>query len=115
MRYWHSLKTNYNFGISKQAIRSEDGLSVIPDATLLIILDLDAYDEHDIAWVQMDIREAIETQKIIDFIKKFDGKTIGAISIAPLLLVRAGLLNGNRSWLVSIKKRFLKKDFPKVI
>ena len=36
----------------------------------------------------------IENERIIDFIKKFEGKTIGAISIAPLLLVRAGLLNG---------------------
>lgn len=80
------------FGISKQAIRSEDGLSVIPDATI-DNFDLDAYDSLILPGA-MDIREAIENKKIIDFIKKFDGKTIGAISIAPLLLVRAGLLNG---------------------
>ena len=55
--------------------------------------DLDAYDSLILPGA-MDIREAIENKKIIDFIKKFDGKTIGAISIAPLLLVRAGLLNG---------------------
>ncbi|MEG1758761.1 MAG: glutamine amidotransferase, partial [Oscillospiraceae bacterium] len=30
----------------------------------------------------------------IEFIKLFDGKVIGAISIAPLLLVKAGLLDG---------------------
>ena len=60
------------FGISKQAIRSEDGLSVIPDATI-DNFDLDAYDSLILPGA-MDIREAI--------------------SIAPLLLVRAGLLNG---------------------
>ncbi|MEG1945442.1 MAG: DJ-1/PfpI family protein, partial [Oscillospiraceae bacterium] len=42
----------------------------------------------------IDIREAIEDRKIIEFIKLFDGKVIGAISIAPLLLVKAGLLDG---------------------
>ena len=70
------------FGITREAIRSEDGLSVLPDDTI------------DNLPGAMDIREAIENERIIDFIKKFEGKTIGAISIAPLLLVRAGLLNG---------------------
>lgn len=40
----------------------------------------------------MDIREAIEDDKIISFIKQFEGMPIGAISIAPLLLLKAGLL-----------------------
>ena len=80
------------FGITREAIRSEDGLSVLPDDTI-DNLDLDAYDSLILPGA-MDIREAIENERIIDFIKKFEGKTIGAISIAPLLLVRAGLLNG---------------------
>ena len=77
---------------AKQTIKSEDGLSVLPDDTI-DHLDLDAYDSLILPGA-MDIREAIENERIIDFIKKFEGKTIGAISIAPLLLVRAGLLNG---------------------
>ena len=80
------------FGITREAIRSEDGLSVLPDDTI-DNLDLDAYDSLILPGA-MDIREAIENERIIDFIKKFEGKTIGAISIAPLLLARAGLLNG---------------------
>lgn len=80
------------FGIAKQAIRSEDGLSVLPDDTIDHI-DLDEYDSLILPGA-MDIRESIENEKIIDFIKKFDGKIIGAISIAPLLLVKAGLLSG---------------------
>lgn len=42
----------------------------------------------------MDIREAIEDESILAFIKQFDGMVIGAISIAPLLLFKAGLLEG---------------------
>ena len=80
------------FGIAKQAIRSEEGLSVLPDDTIDHI-DLNEYDSLILPGA-MDIRESIENEKIIDFIKKFDGKIIGAISIAPLLLVKAGLLSG---------------------
>ena len=42
----------------------------------------------------MDIRKAIEDDSILEFIKQFDGMPIGAISIAPLLLLKAGLLDG---------------------
>ena len=52
------------FGISKQAIRSEDGLSVLPDDTI-DNLDLDAYDSLILPGA-MDIREAIENERIID-------------------------------------------------
>ena len=75
------------FGITKQAIRSEDGLSIFPDDTI-DNLDLDAYDSLILPGA-MDIRETIENERIVDFIKKFEKKTIGAISIAPLLLVIA--------------------------
>ena len=99
------------FGISKQAIRSEDGLSVIPDATI-DNFDLDAYDSLILPGA-MDIREAIENKKIIDFIKKFDRKTIGAISIAPLLLVRAGLLNGKPFMAGVNKEEIFEEGFSK--
>lgn len=92
------------FGPSKQRIRSEDGLSVVPDETI-DDLDLDAYDSLILPGA-MDIRESIENEKIIDFVKKFDGKVIGAISIAPLLLVRAGLLDG-KPFMAGINKEEL--------
>ena len=43
----------------------------------------------------MDIREAIEDEAILNFVRKFNDKqtVIGAISIAPLILLKAGLLN----------------------
>ena len=94
------------FGITKQAIRSEDGLSIFPDDTI-DNLDLDAYDSLILPGA-MDIRETIENERIVDFIfiKKFEKKTIGAISIAPLLLVKAGLLNG-KPFMAGINKEEL--------
>ena len=89
------------FGITKQAIRSEDGLSIFPVDNL----DLDAYDSLILPGA-MDIRETIENERIVDFIKKFEKKTIGAISIAPLLLVKAGLLNG-KPFMAGINKEEL--------
>ena len=82
------------FGITKQAIRSEDGLSIFPDDTI-DNLDLDAYDSLILPGA-MDIRETIENERIVDFIKKFEKKTIGAISIAPLLLVKAFMAGINK-------------------
>ena len=73
------------FGITREAIRSGRWVAVgaqSPDETI-DNLDLDAYDSLILPGA-MDIREAIENERIIDFIKKFEGKTIGAISIAPL-------------------------------
>ena len=61
------------FGITKQAIRSEDGLSIFPDDTI-DNLDLDAYDSLILPGA-MDIRETIENERIVDFIKKFEQKT----------------------------------------
>ena len=51
------------FGIAKQPIKSEDGLSVFPDDTI-DHLDLDEYDSLLLPGA-MDIREAIENEKII--------------------------------------------------
>ena len=97
------------FGIAKQPIKSEDGLSVFPDDTI-DHLDLDEYDSLLLPGA-MDIREAIENEKIIDFIRKFAGKTIGAISIAPLLLVRAGFLNGKPLMAGVNKEEVLEEGF----
>lgn len=80
------------FAKSKEPIKSEDGLTVLPDDSIDNV-KLDEYDSLLLPGA-MDIRGSIEDEKIIDFVRKFDGKIIGAISIAPLLLVKAGLLNG---------------------
>lgn len=56
-----------------------------------------------------DIRNTIEDEEIIEFIKKFDGKIIGAISIAPVLLLKAGMLN-NKHFMVGVNKEDLLGD-----
>ena len=80
------------FAKTKEPVKSEEGLTVLPDDSIKNV-NLEEYDSLLLPGA-MDIREAIEDQEIIDFVRKFDGKIIGAISIAPLLLVKAGLLNG---------------------
>lgn len=79
-------------GKDQGAIRSEDGLRVMPDKTIDEV-NVAEYDSLLLPGA-MDIRSAIEDNEVIDFVRKFDGKVIGAISIAPLLLVKAGLLKG---------------------
>lgn len=78
------------FAKTLSPVRSEEGLSVLPEKTI-DQLNLEEYDSLLLPGA-MDIREAIEDNAILGFIKKFDGMPIGAISIAPLLLLKAGML-----------------------
>lgn len=80
------------FAKTLSSVRSEEGLTVLPEKTI-DELSLEEYDSLLLPGA-MDIREAIEDDAILAFIKQFDGMPIGAISIAPLLLLKAGLLDG---------------------
>ena len=80
------------FAKSLAPVRSEEGLTVLPEKTI-DALNPDEYDSLLLPGA-MDIRDAIEDDAILDFIRQFDGLPIGAISIAPLLLLKAGLLGG---------------------
>ena len=80
------------FAKSLSPVRSEEGLTVLPEKTIDELM-LDEYDSLLLPGA-MDIREAIEDEAILGFIKQFEGMPIGAISIAPLLLLKAGLLDG---------------------
>lgn len=80
------------FAESLDPVHSEEGLTVLPEKTIGE-LNLEEYDSLLLPGA-MDIREAIESDAILSFIKQFDGMPTGAISIAPLLLLKAGLLEG---------------------
>ena len=80
------------FAKSLAPVRSEEGLTVLPDKAIDELV-LEEYDSLLLPGA-MDIREAIEDDLTLEFIKQFDGMPIGAISIAPLLLLKAGLLEG---------------------
>jgi len=106
------------FGKCKDAICSEEGLQILPDNTIdeLLIEEFDSLILPGAA----DIREAIEDEYIIEFIRKFKDKIVGAISIAPILLVKAGLLKG-KSFLAGVNKEeileegFSEDDLAKMI
>ena len=94
------------FAKSTKPVKSEEGLTILPDQSI-DMLDLEAYDSL-ILTGSSDIREAIEDASVIEFIKKFDRPEfiIGAISIAPLLLVKAGILKGKK-FMVGVDKEEL--------
>lgn len=87
-----SNKPVHFFAKSLSPVRSEEGLTVLPNISIYE-LNISEYDSLLLPGAA-DIREAIEDNAILDFIRKFDGMPIGAISIAPLLLLKAGLLDG---------------------
>ena len=106
------------FAHTKEAVKSEDGLMVLPNQTISEI-NIDEYDSLILPGA-MDIREAIENEEVIEFIRKFENKTIGAISIAPLMLVKAGLLSG-KPFMAGVNKEeimeegFTEQDLEKMV
>lgn len=82
------------FSKSLEPVLSEEGIRILPDKEI-VELELEEYDSLILTGAE-DIREVIEDKEIIDFIKKFEGLIIGAISIAPIILFKAGLLKNKR-------------------
>lgn len=99
------------FAKTLDPVKSEEGLTLIPDKTIFEI-NPGEYDSLLLTG-SADIRETIEDGNIMDFIKKFSGDSfiIGAISIAPLLLVRAGILGGKRFMTGVNKEQVLEEGF----
>ena len=88
-------------------VRSEEGLTVLPETSIdnLIITDYDSL----LLPGAMDIREIIHDESILAFIKEFNGMPIGAISIAPLLLLNAGLLDG-KPFMAGVNREELEEE-----
>ncbi len=80
------------FAKTRAPVKSEEGLSVLPDMAISE-LRIEDYDSLLLTGA-LNIRAAIEDEAILAFIRNFDGMPIGAISIAPMLLLKAGLLEG---------------------
>lgn len=80
------------FSKNKLPVKSEEGLKVLPDRSISEC-NIDEFDSLLLTGAA-DIRETIEDKEVIDFIRKFEHKIIGAISIAPILLLKADLFNG---------------------
>ncbi|KSV59636.1 DJ-1/PfpI family protein [Acetivibrio ethanolgignens] len=97
------------FAKDKQAVRSEEGITILPDKSIHE-LDLENYDSLVLPGA-VDIREAIENENILEFIRKFNKESIiiGAISVAPLLLLKSGVM-GNRKFLAGVAKEDLYEE-----
>lgn len=89
------------FAKDTQVVISEECLKILPDKSIYDI-DIDEFDSLLLPGAA-DIEAAVEDQEIIEFIKRFDGKIIGAISIAPILLIKAGILKG-RPFMAGVNK-----------
>lgn len=97
------------FAKSKGAILSEERLKIVPDKTIFE-LDINEYDSLLLPGA-VDIESAVKDPEIIEFVKKFSDKVIGAISIAPVLLLKAGILNGKPFMAGVNKEELLEEGF----
>lgn len=96
------------FALSKAPVQSEEGLSVMPDLTLEE-LDSAAYDAlllpgcMDAKWFLDEDSYPEDVARYLRFVRQFDPmlQVIAAISSAPALLAKAGLL-GERRFMIGM-------------
>ena len=90
-------------------IPSEEGLTVFPDKSISDI-NISEYDSLLLPGA-MDIREAVEDHEILSFVRLFGERKmiIGAISIAPVLLVKSGII-GAKPFMAGINKEDLYEE-----
>jgi len=92
---------------SGRPLLSEEGIEVVPRCTLF---DLDPTSCDSLLLPgASDIRSAIEDPHVLAFVRAFQNKPIGAISIAPLLLVKAGIM-GQRRWMAGVNRQELMEE-----
>lgn len=92
------------FSKNKKIVRSEERINVIPDKDINEI-EVDDFDSLLLPGA-VDIRNIIEDEQIKEFISKFEYKIIGAISIAPILLLKAGILK-DKKFMAGVNKEEL--------
>ncbi|MBP1551790.1 MAG: DJ-1/PfpI family protein [Oscillospiraceae bacterium] len=95
------------FAKTLEPVKSEEGLVVLPQKTV-DDMNIEEYDSLILPGA-MDIRDVIEDDRIISFIKQFDGMPVGAISIAPLLLLKAGLLK-DKAFMAGVNREELAEE-----
>ena len=90
-------------------LKSEEGLTILPDKKILE-LNINEYDSLILTGA-LDIRKTVEDVQILEFIRKFHENfcVIGAISIAPVLLLKAGILE-NKKFMAGVNKEELYEE-----
>ena len=99
------------FAKTLNPIRSEEGLVAIAEKTIYE-LNIDEYDSLLLTG-SADLREAAEDDDMLTFIKNFDRSDIiiGAISIAPIFLMKLGMLEGKRFMIGVNKEDLIEEGF----
>jgi putative intracellular protease/amidase len=97
------------FGTSFEPIRTEEGMLIKPD-NLIRDLNIDDFDSLLISGAS-DAKEAVENPKVLEFIGRFNEANllIGAISIAPIFLLKLGILNG-KPFMIGVEKEHLYEE-----
>lgn len=93
--------------VDGKPLRSEDGITLVPDQPIRQ-MEPDQFGSLLLPGAA-DIRSAVEDGRVLDFIRQFAGKPIGAISIAPVLLVKAGVM-GHRRWMAGVTRKDLMEE-----
>ena len=90
-------------------LKSEEGLTILPDKKISE-LNINEYDSLILTGA-LDIRKTVEDVQILEFIRKFHENfcIIGAISIAPVLLLKAGILE-NKKFMAGVNKEELYEE-----
>lgn len=90
-------------------LKSEEGLTILPDKKISE-LNIKEYDSLILTGA-LDIRKTVEDVQILEFIRKFHENfcVIGAISIAPVLLLKAGILE-NKKFMAGVNKEELYEE-----
>ena len=86
------------FAIDRNPVVCEEGMHVVP-SKILDEFEIEEYDCIFLSGIGGNPDEVIYNDAYIDFLKQFANRNdivIGAISLAPVLLARAGLLKGKR-------------------
>lgn len=97
------------FAKNNGPVKSEEGMKVVCDLTL-DQLNIDEYDSLLLPG-SMDLEPAITDDETMAFIKQFDrpDMTIGAISCAPLLLLKNDMLKDKR-YMAGVEKEWLLEE-----
>lgn len=97
------------FASDLKPIKSEEGISIMADSTL----EQFQIEEYDSLLITggADVKETIEDAKTMEFIDEFynAGALIGAISIAPLFLLKLGYLAG-KHFIIGAEKQDLYEE-----
>lgn len=94
------------FAKNSGPVKSEEGLTFLPDK-VIFDLNIEEYDSLVLPGAE-NISHIINDEDMLDFIRKFSDnkKLIGAISIAPVLLLKIGALK-NKPFMAGVNKEEL--------